>query len=189
MAGSFQMAPGLLVYALQPSGAKAGRPEPQENEGVVVRIWIDADACPGPVRDIVFRASRRVGVPVTLVANRPLQLPPSPLITAVRVGQGFDEADHYLAHQAEHEDLVITADIPLAARLVARGVAALNPRGEMYSTENIQERLTLRDLQEELRSAGVTTGGPRPFHHRDKQAFANALDRWLARNRVDEPSP
>ena len=151
----------------------------------MMRIWIDADACPGPVRDIVFRASRRVGAPVTLVANRPLQLPRSPLIAAVRVGPGLDEADHYLAREAGVDDLVITADIPLAARLVARGVAALNPRGEMYSTENIQERLALRDLKEELRSAGTATGGPMPYHNRDKQAFANGLDRWLARNRVE----
>ena len=152
----------------------------------MVKIWIDADACPGPVRDIVFRAARRVGVPVTLVANRPLQLPRSPLITAVRVGPGLDEADHYLVQAAEADDLVVTADIPLAGRLVARGVAALNPRGERYSTENIQERLTLRHLKEELRSAGAATGGPMPYHNRDKQAFANALDRWLVRHRAGE---
>ena len=150
---------------------------------------MDADACPGPVRDIVFRAARRVGVPVTRVANRPLPLPRSPLIGAVRVGPGLDEADHYLVQAAEADDLVITADIPLAARLVARGVAALNPRGEWYTAENIQERLALRDLKEELRSAGVTTGGPSPFHHRDKQAFANALDRWPARHRAGERAP
>ncbi|MCP5195740.1 MAG: YaiI/YqxD family protein [Gammaproteobacteria bacterium] len=148
-----------------------------------MHIWIDADACPGPVKDIVFRASRRVGVAVTLVANRPLTLPRSPLITAVHVGQGFDEADDYLARQAESGDLVITADIPLAARLVARDIAVLNPRGEAYSTENIQERLALRDLKEALRSAGAMTGGPAPYHNRDKQAFANSLDRWLAQHR------
>jgi len=154
-----------------------------------VRIWIDADACPGPVRDIVFRASRRVGVPVTLVANRPLPLPRSPLLAAVRVGAGLDEADHYLVREAGADDLVITGDIPLAARLVARGVAALNPRGERYSTENIQERLALRDLKEAMRSAGAATGGPMPYHNRDKQAFANALDRWLARQRAGERAP
>jgi uncharacterized protein YaiI (UPF0178 family) len=155
----------------------------------VVRIWIDADACPGPVRDIVFRAVRRVGVPVTLVANRPLPRPRSPRIAVVQVGSGFDEADHYLARAAGADDLVITADIPLAARLVARGVAALNPRGEVYTAENIQERLTLRDLKEELRSAGAATGGPMPYHNRDKQAFANSLDRWLARQRAGERMP
>lgn len=152
-----------------------------------VRIWIDADACPGPVKEIVLRASRRLGVPVTLVANRPLQIPRSPLITAVQVGHGFDEADHVLAQQAECGDLVITADIPLAARLVARGIAALNPRGETYSAENIQERLALRNLKEELRSAGTTTGGPMPYHNRDKQAFANSLDRWLAQRVASAP--
>lgn len=149
-----------------------------------MKIWIDADACPGPVRDIVLRASRRVGVPVTLVANRPLQLPRSPLIAAVQVSQGLDEADHYLAEQAKCGDLVITGDIPLAARLVAQGIAALNPRGELYSAENIQERLALRDFKEELRSAGAATGGPAPYHNRDKQAFANSLDGWLARCRT-----
>ena len=148
-----------------------------------MQIWIDADACPVPVRDMVFRASRRIGVPVTLVANRRLPLPSSPLITAVQVSHGFDEADHYLAQRAEHGDLVITADIPLAARIVARGIAALNPRGEEYSAENIQERLALRDFKEGLRSAGVATGGPPPYNDRDKQAFANSLDRWLTRSR------
>ena len=143
----------------------------------MVRIWIDADACPGPVKDIVFRASRRVGASVTLVANRLLPLPRSPLIAAVRVGPGLDEADHHLVREAGTDDLVITADIPLAARLVARGVATLNPRGEAYTAENIQERLTLRDLKDALRSAGLATGGPMPYHNRDKQAFANAPDR------------
>lgn len=155
----------------------------------MVKIWIDADACPGPVRDIVFRASRRLGVSVTLVANRPLQLPRSPLIAAVRVRPGLDEADHYLAREAESGDLVITADIPLAARLVARGIAALNPRGECYSAENIQERLAWRDFHEKLRSAGIATGGPAPYHSRDQQAFANALDRWLTQQRGGEGAP
>ncbi|HRD48111.1 MAG: YaiI/YqxD family protein [Candidatus Competibacter sp.] len=149
-----------------------------------MKIWIDADACPLPVKTIVFRASQRVGVPVTLVANQRLQTPPSPLITAVCVSQGFDEADHYLVEQATASDLVITADILLAARLVAQGVPALNPRGELYTADNIQERLALRNLKEELRAAGSVTGGPAPYHDRDKQAFANSLDRWLAQRRV-----
>ena len=189
MADSLQIVPSLLFYALQPSGAKAGRPGQQENESVVMRIWIDADACPSPVRDIVFRAARRVGAPVTLVANRPLPRPRSPRIAAVRVGPGLDEADHYLAREAGADDVVITADIPLAARLVARGVAALNPRGELYTGENIQERLALRDLKEAMRSVGAATGGPLPYHNRDKQAFANALDRWLARRRAGARAP
>lgn len=149
-----------------------------------MRIWIDADACPVSVKTIVFRASQRIGVPVILVANQRLPTPPSPLITAVQVNHGFDEADHYIVRQAAIGDLVITADIPLAARLAAQGVAALNPRGELYTADNIQERLALRNLKEDLRAAGVVTGGPAPYHDRDKQAFANSLDRWLARNRV-----
>ncbi|MGB5064455.1 MAG: YaiI/YqxD family protein [Candidatus Competibacter sp.] len=149
-----------------------------------MKIWIDADACPAPVKMIVFRASQRVGVAVTLVANQRLQTPPSPLITAVQVSQGFDEADDYIVEQATASDLVITADIPLAARLVERGVPALNPRGELYTPDNVRERLALRNLKEELRSAGTLTGGPPPYNDRDKQAFANGLDRWLARCRT-----
>lgn len=149
-----------------------------------MKIWIDADACPAPVKIIVFRASQRVSVAVTLVANQRLQTPPSPLITAVQVSQGFDEADDYIVRQATTSDLVITADIPLAARLVERGVPALNPRGELYTQDNVRERLALRNLKEELRSAGTLTGGPPPYNDRDKQAFANGLDRWLARHRA-----
>ncbi|MDS4039569.1 MAG: YaiI/YqxD family protein [Candidatus Competibacter sp.] len=146
-----------------------------------MKIWIDADACPAPVKAIVFRASQRRGVPVTLVANHRAQSPPSPLITVVQVDQGFDAADDYLVEHAAASDLVITADIPLAARLVAQGVPALNPRGELYAADNVRERLALRNLKEELRAAGNMTGGPAPYHDRDKQAFANSLDRWLAR--------
>ena len=146
-----------------------------------MKIWIDADACPAPVKAIVFRASQRLGVPVTLVANHRAQSPPSPLITVVQVDRGFDAADDYLVEHATASDLVITADIPLAARLVAQGVPALNPRGELYTADNVRERLALRNLKEELRAAGNMTGGPAPYHDRDKQAFANSLDRWLAR--------
>ena len=146
-----------------------------------MKIWIDADACPAPVKAIVFRASQRRGVPVTLVANHRAQSPPSHLITVVQVDQGFDAADDYLVEHATTSDLVITADIPLAARLVAQGVPALNPRGELYAADNVRERLALRNLKEELRAAGNMTGGPAPYHDRDKQAFANSLDRWLTR--------
>lgn len=163
----------------------AGLVNPQCLKGKsFLQIWIDADACPGPVKAIVFRASQRVGAPVVLVANRGLKTPPSPLITAIQVGQELDAADHYIVQYATIGDLVITADIPLAARLVALGVSALNPRGELYSADNIQERLALRDLKEELRSAGNMLDGPAPYHDRDKQAFANSLDRWLTRQRV-----
>lgn len=148
-----------------------------------MRIWIDADACPNPVKDIVFRASRRLGVPVTLVANRPLKTPASRLVNAVQVSPGFDVADHYLLQHATAADLVITADIPLAAELVERGVPALNPRGELYTADNVRERLAVRDLMEQLRASGTLGGGPAPYAERDKQAFANSLDRWLAKRR------
>ncbi|HPF57201.1 MAG TPA: YaiI/YqxD family protein [Candidatus Competibacteraceae bacterium] len=147
-----------------------------------MKIWIDADACPAPVKTIIFRASQRVRIPVTLVANHRAQTPPSPLIKVVQVSQGFDAADDYITGHATASDLVITGDIPLAARLVAQGIPALNPRGELYTADNVQERLALRNLKEELRSAGGMTGGPAPYHDRDKQAFANSLDRWLTRH-------
>lgn len=151
-----------------------------------MKIWIDADACPAPVKTIVFRASQRVRVPVVLVANHRAQTPPSPLITAVHVGQGFDAADDYIVQHATASDLVITADVPLAARLVAQGVPALNPRGELYTEHNVRERLALRNLKEELRAMGSLSGGPAPYRDRDKQAFANGLDRWLARCRASQ---
>ena len=146
-----------------------------------MKIWIDADACPAPVKLIVYRASQRVKAPVTLVANHRARVPSSPLITVVQVSQGFDAADDYIVERATVTDLVITADIPLAARLVAQGIPALDPRGELYTADNIPDRLALRNLKEELRSAGGVFGGPAPYHDRDKQAFANSLDRWLAR--------
>ncbi len=145
-----------------------------------MKIWLDADATPTPVKEIVFRAVHRVKIPVILVANRPLSLPRSPLIRLIQVNQALDAADDYLVQTASPEDLVITADIPLAARLVEKNIAVLNPRGEMYSTQNIHERLALRDFKENLRSTGIAVGGPSPYHHRDKQNFANSLDRWLA---------
>ena len=154
-----------------------------------MRIWIDADACPAPIKAITFRACQRVGLPVTLVANHPARTPPSPLITAVQVSPGFDAADDYIVQHTTASDLVITADIPLAARLVAQGVPALNPRGELYTADNVRERLALRNLKEELRAAGNVSGGPAPFHNRDKQAFANSLDRWLAQRRAVDAGP
>lgn len=149
-----------------------------------MKIWIDADACPSPVKEIVFRASKRLSVPVTLVANRPLKPPASPLIKAVLVGHGFDVADRYLVQHAERGDLVITADIPLAACLVERGISALNPRGELYTESNVRERLATRNLLENLRETGIIGGGPPPYQDRDKQAFANSLDRWLTRRQT-----
>ncbi len=146
-----------------------------------MHIWVDADACPVVIKDILFRAAQRWQVPVTLVANQPLSTPPSPLIRAVQVPRGFDVADAHIVERAEPGDLVITADIPLAAEVLEKGAMALNPRGERYSPETIRERLAVRDMMEELRSSGVDTGGPPSFSQADRKAFANQLDTLLAR--------
>jgi uncharacterized protein YaiI (UPF0178 family) len=148
-----------------------------------MHIWVDADACPAAIKEILFRAALRVGVPLTLVANQPLQTPPSRLIRAVQVRRGIDVADRHIAERLEPGDLVVTADIPLAADVVDKGGEAINPRGEHYTPENIRERLALRDLMAELRDAGEVTGGPPPLTRSDRQAFANALDRLLTRQR------
>ena len=145
------------------------------------RIWVDADACPKVIKEILYRAAERVGVPLILVANQPLAVPRSPFIRAVRVAAGFDVADNHIVRQAEAGDLVITADIPLAAEVVARGCLALNPRGDLYTEDNIRQRLNMRDFMDTLRSSGVDTGGPAVFSQADRQAFANHLDRLLAR--------
>jgi uncharacterized protein YaiI (UPF0178 family) len=148
-----------------------------------MHIWVDADACPNPIKEILFRAAERKQIPLVLVANQPLQTPPSKWISSVRVGAGFDVADNHIVQQAKAGDVVITADIPLAAEAVAKGCIAINPRGEQYTTENVRERLNLRDFMETLRSSGVDTGGPPAFGQRDRQAFANTLDRLLAQAR------
>ncbi len=147
-----------------------------------MKIWVDADACPGAVKEILFRASKRTGVPLTLVANQPLRTPPSKLVDSIQVGSGFDVADNEIVRRLEAGDLVITADIPLAAEVIEKGGEALNPRGKLYTRDNIRERLSMRDFMDTLRSSGVETGGPAALGPRDRQAFGNALDRWLARN-------
>jgi len=144
-----------------------------------LRIWVDADACPAVVKDILFRAADRCEVPVTLVANQMLRTPPSRWVNAVQVPRGFDVADAYIAEQAAKGDLVITGDIPLAAEVLKKGAAVLNPRGERYTEATIGERLAMRDMLEELRSSGVATGGPAAFSQADRRAFGNALDRFL----------
>ena len=143
-------------------------------------IWVDADACPKVIKDILFRAAERVGVSVVLVANQALLVPRSRYIRTVQVEQGFDVADAWIVKQASPGDLVITADIPLAAEAVAKGCQALNPRGEHYTTENIRQRLNMRDFMDTLRGSGMDTGGPAALSQADRMAFANALDRWLA---------
>ncbi|MFZ5555241.1 MAG: YaiI/YqxD family protein [Pseudomonadota bacterium] len=146
-----------------------------------MRIWVDADACPAVIKDILYRAAERVGVELTLVANKPLRTPPSRHIRMVHVGAGFDVADRHIADAVEAGDLVVTADIPLAAAVVEKGAVALNPRGELYTAENVRQLLDMRNFMDELRSSGVQTGGPPALSNSDRQAFANQLDRLLAR--------
>ncbi|PKO88474.1 MAG: YaiI/YqxD family protein [Betaproteobacteria bacterium HGW-Betaproteobacteria-12] len=146
-----------------------------------MQIWVDADACPGVIKEIIFRAAERRQIQTTLVANQMLRTPPSRFIRAIQVPSGFDVADAHIVDQLAAGDLVVTADIPLAALVIERGAHALNPRGELYTTATIRERLNMRNFMEELRSAGVETGGPAAFSQADRQAFANQLDRFLAK--------
>lgn len=146
-----------------------------------MRIWIDADACPGPIRDIVLRASQRLKLPVTFVANKPLSMPESPLIAVVQVAAGPDVADAHIVENVRANDLVVTQDIPLAAQLVPKGVSVLSPRGDKYTEANISEHLSWRDLMTELRDTGSVSGGPKPFDEKVKRAFANHFDAELHR--------
>jgi uncharacterized protein len=146
-----------------------------------VQIWVDADACPRPIKEILYRAAERARVPMILVANTPLQAPVSPLIRTLRVRRGFDVADREIVEQVAAGDVVVTADIPLAAEVVGRGAHALDPRGTLYTAENIPERLAVRNLMAELRAGGMPTGGPAAWSPGDMRAFANQLDRLLAR--------
>lgn len=143
-------------------------------------VWVDADACPNVIKEVLFRAAERTQIPVTLVANQNIRVPPSRFIRAMRVPAGFDVADNEIVRLCEPGDLVITADIPLAAEVLAKGAAALNPRGELYSEATIKERLTMRDFMETLRSSGIQTGGPDSLSQRDRQRFAAELDKWLS---------
>jgi hypothetical protein len=152
-----------------------------------MHIWVDADATPNPVKAILFRAAQRWKRPVSLVANRSLEVPPSALIRAIRVSGGFDVADAYIQEHAVSGDLVVTADIPLAAELVAAGCLVLSPRGEQLTAETVRQRLNMRDFLETLRASGLDTGGPPPYSQADRQAFANALDRTLARTAKAAP--
>jgi hypothetical protein len=148
-----------------------------------VQIWVDADACPVAVKEILFRAAERTHTVTTLVANTLLRTPPSPFIRAIRVPRGFDVADGAIVGQVQPGDLVITADIPLAAAVIERGAQALDPRGELYSPDNIADRLAVRNLMNDLRSTGLEAGGPAAFSATDRRLFANQLDRFLTRPR------
>lgn len=152
-----------------------------------MHIWVDADACPKVIKEILFRAAERRQIPLTLVANRLLYCPPSKVIRAMQVSAGFDVADNKIVELTEAGDLVITADIPLAAGVIAKGGHALNPRGELYTKDTIQERLTMRDFMDSLRSSGVETGGPATLSQNDRQAFANQLDKFLVKHFKGQP--
>jgi len=145
------------------------------------QIWVDADACPKVIKEILYRAADRVGIQVTLVANQSLNVPKSKHINTIQVPPGFDVADNYIVQQSNAGDLVITADIPLASEAIEKGCLALNPRGDLYTKDNIRQRLSMRDFMDTLRSSGVDTGGPPAFNHSDRQAFANQLDKLLAK--------
>ena len=149
-----------------------------------MHIWVDADACPAVIKDILYRAAERTKLQMTLVANKALRTPPSPYIRALQVARGIDVADSHIVRSIAAGDLVVTADIPLAADVIGKGAHALNPRGEFYSTENIQERLALRNYLDELRGAGERTGGPAALDNTDRKRFADQLDRFLRKIRA-----
>jgi hypothetical protein len=146
-----------------------------------MKIWVDADACPAVIKEILFRAAERTGTPMTLVANQTLRIPPSRWVTMLQVRSGFDVADNEIVSRLSAGDLVVTADIPLAAEVIEKGAHALNPRGELYSVENVRAALNMRDFMDTLRASGVHTGGPPLLSQADRKAFASQLDRFLAR--------
>ena len=154
-----------------------------------MQIWVDADACPKVIKEILFRAAERTKISLILVANCPLFHPRSDYIRAIQVANGFDVADRHIVEQLEAGDLVVTADIPLAAEALERGARVLSPRGERFTLDNIRQRLSIRDFMDQLRSSGVETGGPAALNQRDRQAFANQLDRLLClRDRLGNES-
>ncbi|WKE64880.1 YaiI/YqxD family protein [Gallaecimonas kandeliae] len=146
-------------------------------------IWVDADACPRVIKDILFRAAERTQTEVVLVANQSLQVPPGKWVRSQVVPKGFDVADNHIVQQALAGDLVVTADIPLAAEVMEKGAQALNPRGELYRDDTIRQRLQMRDFMDTLRASGIQTGGPPPISQSERQAFGNALDRYLQQKR------
>ena len=149
-----------------------------------MNIWVDADACPNAIKEVIFRAAERRQVTTTLVANQHIRTPPSSVIRSVQVEQGFDVADNAIVDYLAAGDLVITADVPLAAEVVTKGAVALNPRGTTYTQENVRDHLQRRDMMDELRTLGPLSGGPKTLGKQDVQRFANALDRYLTKSGV-----
>ena len=152
-----------------------------------MKIWVDADACPVAIKEVLYRAANRAKVPMVLIANQMLRVPPSPWISALQVPAGFDVADQRIVQEASQGDLVVTADIPLAAQVIAKGAHVIDPRGELLNQSNIEGRLTMRNFMEGLRNSGVDTGGPSALSKSDVQTFANQLDRLLAKRRPTNP--
>ncbi len=144
-----------------------------------MKIWVDADACPNVIKNILFKAAERTQIPCILVANQKIQTPPSSFISSRQVSQGFDVADDYIVQNIEAGDLAITADIPLAAEIIDKEAIAINPRGEIYNKENIKQRLAMRDFMDQMRGSGIQSGGPATFNQQDRMAFANSLDKLL----------
>jgi len=144
-----------------------------------MKIWVDADACPNVIKNILFKAAERTQIPCILVANQKIQTPPSSFISSRQVSQGFDVADDYIVQNIEAGDLAITADIPLAADIIDKEAIAINPRGEIYNKENIKQRLAMRDFMDQMRGSGIQSGGPATFNQQDRMAFANSLDKLL----------
>ncbi|MEM8183197.1 YaiI/YqxD family protein [Morganella morganii] len=151
-------------------------------------IWVDADACPKVIKEILYRAADREKTDVTFVANQRLVVPPSPFLKTLQVSAGFDVADNEIVRRVQADDLVVTADIPLAAEVLEKGAVALNPRGERYSPATIRERLTMRDFMDTMRASGIQTGGPAALNQRDRQLFANELDKWFLQRKKRAPS-
>jgi uncharacterized protein YaiI (UPF0178 family) len=150
-----------------------------------MKIWVDADACPVVIKEILFRAAERTGVQLTLVANQPVRIPPSRHIRLLQVAAGFDVADDEIVRRVEGGDLVLTSDIPLAAEVIDKGGYALTPRGELYTTENIRDRLNMRDFMDTLRASGIDTGGPPALSQGDRKSFADQLDKFVTRHARD----
>ena len=150
-----------------------------------MKIWVDADACPNPIKEILFRAAERTGIALVLVANHEIRIKPSRHISFLRVGSGFDVADNEIVKRLDAGDLVVTGDIPLAAEIIDKQAHALSPRGELFTSDNIKARLTMRDLMESLRSSGIDSGGQAPLNHGDRKAFADQLDRIISRHGND----
>ena len=154
-----------------------------------MKIWVDADACPGAIKELIIRTARRLKIPAVFVANKVIGIPDSAYVAAIRVSMGLEVVDEYIAEYAEACDIVVTQDIPLASALVPMGVTVINPRGELYTEDNIRERLSIRNFMQDIREAGAITPGPRQFGPREKQQFSDTLDRELTKCMKQEGSP